>query len=248
MTVWRRLLIAVPVLIGLIGLFGVAGGPAHAQEAEDPFAELQRLVGPPPAKPAAPAAPRRPATAPAPRVSRPPPELDTSYTPNPYVRQQVQTMFTQLIARTNPQRAQIMAGQFANNDVIGLFDAKAAKFGLRPNHVADAMAAYCLVYWTAATNYTADIPRSQAEAVRAQIARVMAPTFTALDTDAKRQMMAEFVILKALNLASLEESARKAGNIPAQQMVANMAEAEFQTAGIDLRSLDLLPTGFKKRY
>jgi hypothetical protein len=221
-------------------------GAAHAEDADNPFTELQRLVGPPPA--AKPPAPRRPAPSTPSRVARPEPELDTGYTPNPYVRQQVQNLFMQQVARTNPQRAQIMAGQFARNDIIGLFDAKVAKFGLRPNRVADAMAAYWMVYWTAATNYTADIPRSQAEAVRDQVSRAMAPTFAALDTDTKRQMMAEFVILKALNLASLEESAKKSGNIPAQQMVANMAEAEFQTAGIDLRGLDLRPTGFKKRY
>ncbi len=230
--------IALPVLAMMVA--AVPAWPAIAEDTADPFQELQRLVGPPPARPQTP----RPRPEPHAPVQ---PEIDTSYVPDPLVRRQVETLFVQQVARLDPGRAQVMAAQLASFDVFALFDQRVARYGLRPHHVADAVTAYWLVYWTTATNYAPDIPRGQAEAVRAQVSKALALTFGALDTNAKRQAMAEMVILRALNAASLAENARKSGFIPAQRNVANMAEAEFLAVGIDLRALDLRANGFSRR-
>lgn len=131
--------------------------------------------------------------------------------------------------------------------IIGeIASAMRTRYGLEPNNFADVYAAWWITAWNTAQNRAADPDVATVAAVRDQalFALIDAPDFLSLN-DAKRQEIAEALLLQALLMsAAVEQAADDPGLL---DQIAQAAARMALQNGIDLAALQLTPRGFELR-
>jgi len=97
-----------------------------------------------------------------------------TYVGTPTLRKQAMESYLARVGKNKPERAQMLAADFARTDPNAFYQGLISKTGLSNYDVADAMTAYNLTGWIIANNVKTLPPRSQILAVRRQVAASLA--------------------------------------------------------------------------
>ncbi|WP_159998735.1 DUF6683 family protein [Roseomonas sp. 18066] len=173
----------------------------------------------------------------------------TSYRADPAVSARVMRQFSAFVARqNNTADVAAMEAQLRQADLPGLWQKIWGGDGLRAGDLVDAQASYFLINWIIA-NGQGDTTRAQTQAVRAQLAGIIAGTPSAPRlTEAQRQEMAEVLILNGAIQAMAYVDARNANDRAALSRLAEAAATRFRSeAQLDLRRLAVTEAGFSAR-
>lgn len=163
------------------------------------------------------------------------------------ISRQVQADIVKRVRQESPSDADRLAPVLASGQAMSAYSKLVASYGLRSDNVADAMTAYIVTKWLLANDVRTNPSRTAVQAVRAQVAQICLNN-PQLRSESARQMLAESLIYQFMMLDSLRERVIAEGN-PAQiRQIAEMANRNgTNDLGVDLRSIDLANTGFRKR-
>ncbi|WP_428156191.1 hypothetical protein [Brevundimonas sp.] len=177
-------------------------------------------------------------------VRAPAETASVTYRVDPSVRRGVEQRIVEAVSRRDPTGAQQLSAAFRQRDFVQLFDRGVSRFGLRSGNVVDATAAYWLAMWGAANDQREPYSRTQAQAVRAQVASGFDFSRAGLRTSAQRQEYAETLIYQAMLLDSAVDEAQRAGRTDDVRTLGDEAQRQMRAAGMDLRRLRLTDRGF----
>jgi hypothetical protein len=168
----------------------------------------------------------------------------TQYQPSPAVSARVQRQFVDWMGKqAGADAARQVSTAMARTDPLRNWSQLVAADGLRPNDLADALAAYWILNWVMANG--ADSTRAQALAVREQLRAILADAPQGRMDDAKRQELSEIFILNFLIQHAAYEGAVRGGDRAVSRRLGDAAAARFRNEmGLDLRQLRLTDGGF----
>ncbi len=174
--------------------------------------------------------------------------FDTSYTPSAVASSRIlQQYLVDVRLRAGSDVRDRLSAAFADKTPAELWLDLVAKDGLKPNDVADALAAYWVLNWITANGaYALKIDHAP---VRAQLNAAMGadPSFRAL-TNRQRQEMAERYMLDFLLQHALLNDALARKDMGALLQLSGTATARFrQEMGVDLLNLVPGPEGLAPR-
>lgn len=185
--------------------------------------------------------PDRPATSGSTRVS-------TSYIPSASVSTQVRNTAIQRVRAVSAADAQKIEATLQKNTVFALWQKATASYGLRPNDMADAMAAYWVVNYMVVNNVK-DVPAASVQGARDQFQRLLlgVPALSR-QSDATKQRLSEELYYRFLFQNSAFLEANKKDDSSARAALRNSARTRFQDQmGIDLRNFVLTGSGFHEK-
>ena len=163
------------------------------------------------------------------------------------VSQRVRNAFIEALQKANPQSAGEIKYNLQQQDVIGDFARDMAPYGLRADDLADTMTAYWLTMWIIA-NQEQIPPVNQVQAVQNQVRTVMLQNPNLVQaTEATRQEIAEVTIYETMIALGLLANANRASDRGKLQQLADSAYQNMLKKGIDLRDMELTPSGFTLR-
>lgn len=170
--------------------------------------------------------------------------VSTSYRASPAVTSRVKRQFVAFVGSTGGDQAGIAAAM-EREDFFARWGRHVSQYGLRRGSIADAMTAYWVLNWQI-SNDVRQVDRSQVSAVRSQVQSILGanPGFSRLD-DARKQEMAEAMILNFIAQSVAYEDAMAANDKGMQLRLQNAAVARFNNEmGVNLRNIRLTNTGF----
>ncbi|WP_131829519.1 DUF6683 family protein [Teichococcus deserti] len=179
----------------------------------------------------------------------PVPHVVTTYRADPAVSARVMWQFSAFVARqNNTSDVAAMEAQLRQADLPGVWRKIWGGDGLRAGDLVDAQASYFLINWIIANGH-GDTSRAQTQAVRAQLAGIIAGNAgTPRLTEAQRQEMAEVLILNGTMQAMAYVNARNANDQAALARLAEAAATRFRAeARLELRRLAVTEAGFAAR-
>lgn len=162
-----------------------------------------------------------------------------AYVSTPSLRKQVLESYLARIARKNPNRAKMLAADFARNDYDKFYQSLIAKTGLQNYDVVDALTAYNMTGWIIANDIKILPTRAHFLAARRQTAAILAKNPSMADSAARGRAGEEFKLLTVtLHFGLL--AARRSGDTKAY---ADEIAALFAETGPNPRTLILSNTG-----
>ncbi len=174
---------------------------------------------------------------------------ETSFRRIPDVTKQVERDYADWLARRGgPSAKQELATYFATHDFRADWAKNEASDGLRPDNVADALAAYWVMNWMIA-NKVNGTTRAQVQGVKRQIAPAILrqKAFASLN-NVGRQHLAEIWQLNYVFQSMGMYGAIQRGDTATAQKASDAAEARFiNEAHVDLRKLQITDRGFAPR-
>ena len=191
----------------------------------------------------------RPRTTPQSRSATPAPPVSTTaalaqlrFTPSVQQRQRNFAAMVAAMRPRNPAGARELETVFASQDVIGTAARFLAPVGLSTDNLADAYTIWWMTVWANVHGVTNYGDPAQVQAVRGQAARALAQTDWASATDARKQQMAESLIVE---VTSIPPAFANSANDPGRRQALNQnLRRAALTLGIDLDSMVLGPNGF----
>ncbi len=146
-----------------------------------------------------------------------------------------------------PKVAQGLRQFLATNDFVAIWAKGAAADGMRPSDLGDSLAEYWATNWSVATGGASTSP-AQTRAIRYQIGPNVArsPEVRAM-SDAKKQELAETLMLNLVVETIGAQAALKKGDTILIQEVRTQTAARFkQEFGVDLNALKVSNRGFER--
>jgi Caspase domain len=169
-----------------------------------------------------------------------------AFLPSPELRKRHTANFLAQIRATNAQVATLLEAQFALQDMFAATDKAVAKYGLKSDNLADAMTILIDTLRDAASGESSEPTKTQALAVRNQMALILLATpESANATPAKKQEMADTMILTALLMSFAQESAKASGPASLKQFADSVAETGKKDFGIDFRRIRITDDGYR---
>ena len=169
------------------------------------------------------------------------------FQPSAAVSQRILNNLIKALQKANPQSAAEIERKLQQQDVIADFSRDMAPYGLRADDVADTMTAYWLTMWIIA-NQEAIPSVSKVQAVQNQVRTVMLQNpYVIQATATKRQEMAEAMIYETMIALGLLNNATRTGDSEQLQLLADSAYQNMLKQNIDLRDMQLTPSGFTRR-
>ena len=191
------------------------------------------------------ARPSRPGRAPPPSAARLAGKVTTTYRASPQVSARVLDSYSRRLATSlGPVNGPRTAEELRRGDPLRRWSQLVGADGLRSGDLADALAGWWVLSWVVANG--ADSNRAQALGAREQARAVLAasPSLARLD-DARRQEMAEVLMLDFVVQQAAYVDAVKRGDRAAARRMGDQAAARFQREmGVDLRRVHLTERGF----
>lgn len=145
--------------------------------------------------------------------------------------------------KTDPVNAAALEKQFAQGDIIDKLGAALAPTGLHTDNLADAYALWWIVMWNGSRGVSAEPNRTRSIAVRDQVAQLLGPVpGIAGASDARKQEMAEGMLLQAMLIdAAVEQAAKDPAML--RQIKARIVQ-NARGMGLDLPTMTLTDKGF----
>ncbi len=170
-----------------------------------------------------------------------------SFRPSTQIRQRALTTFIGQMKTANPQMGSILELAFATSDVFATVDTEISrKYDLTTSNLAVTFALFFDALRDCANGRTSDFTRTQAQAVRRQMALVLAASpQTSNLTEAQRQEYSDALLLNAAFLSLALESAQKGTPAARQAFADNIAGVAKQSFGVDLRAIRVTDEGYK---
>jgi hypothetical protein len=175
-----------------------------------------------------------------------PAPVSLNFTPSMERRRANLARFVARSRKADPQGAARLENQFAASDIIGTMNRALTRYGMRPDNVGDAYAAWWLNAWLASRQRDDDPTPRQIAAVRAQAAKaLMATPAVAGADDAVKQEVAEANLVQAALIGGYMERAK--GNSDLLRRVAAAVRQGARASGLDLDAMELTDEGFVPR-
>lgn len=169
----------------------------------------------------------------------------TRFRPSLVARQRTLATIVAKARATNPQGAAALQRDFAKGDPIVAIAPALARYGLRTDDVADAMAAYLVSAWYGVRGSNQNPSRSSLRATRDQMRQVLLsnPAF-ASSSNATKQQMSDVLLLQTMVTDRLLTSAK---GKPAQMARTQRAirQGAFNTFKLDLSKMKLTASGLR---
>jgi hypothetical protein len=173
---------------------------------------------------------------------------DWSVAYDPTVSRSVEREYLANIERmVGRERADAIGAHLRQQPAATRFDAFARPYGLSRNDLADVMAGYLALMWTAA-NRAPEPTRAQVQGLKRQILASEGPEVEVPASAAWRQRVAESLLYRTSQVAIQREIANRRDDTRLMRAVAdNARNAVRQGQGIDLRRMQLTANGFESR-
>jgi uncharacterized caspase-like protein len=169
-----------------------------------------------------------------------------AFSPSAELRKRNTANFITQIRSSNPQVAALLEAQFALQDMFAATDKAVAKYGLKSDNLADALTILIDTLRDAANGHTSEPTRKQALAVRNQMALILLATPESANAmPAKKQEMADTLVLTALLMSFAQESAKASGPAALKQFADGVAETGKKEFGIDFRAIRITDDGYR---
>ena len=167
------------------------------------------------------------------------------FSSSPEVSRRVKAEFTRALVRANPQATEEIERTLGQQDVIGDFARDMKPYGLRADHVGDAMTAYWITMWMVANQQPAPDVKKVAVVQRQIGAVVVQNSKIANSTDSQRQEIGEALIYETMLAFGMLNGA--SGDAAKLKQLADDAQRNMLKQGINMRGLKLTADGFTPR-
>jgi uncharacterized caspase-like protein len=182
----------------------------------------------------------------APSTSGTDPATRFAFAVSPTTRRSTTNQFITQLQSSNKELGDLFAATFALQDIFGALDKAMVPYGLKTNNLADGLTIFFDTMRDIANGVESTPTRTQALAVRRQMALVLQ---SSSDTNAlnatQRQEMSDGLVLYAMFMSLAQEAAKKGDPKEARNFSNGVAELAKTQFGVDLRAIRLTDNGYQ---